>query len=196
MDTNFWGAVGLTRLALGIMRDVNPTSSTSTLGGVILNMSSMGGRVAFPGQAIYHASKFALEGYTESLAKELRAEWNIHLCLIEPGGVKTNYATSSLQTLPPHKAYEAEDTPARALGRYMMDVRNHEMWADSERVAEAVYGVVNGGKEIPLRVPLGGDAWGVIKMEHERAGRELEGGRELAFWAGKEGQFEALMGIR
>ena len=108
-----------------------------------------------------------------------------------------DYATSSMQTLPPHPAYAGEDMPSRVLGRYIGDVKNHEIWADADKIAEAVYGVVDarGEKKIPLRVPLGGDAWGLMKMEHESAGRELDEARELAIWAGKEGQFEALMGV-
>lgn len=74
LDTNFWGTVDVTKRALGILRDENP--KTGQQGGVILNVSSVGGYIGFPGQSFYHASKFAIEGWSESLAKELPAEWN------------------------------------------------------------------------------------------------------------------------
>ena len=70
-DTNFWGMVNITKRVLGIMREKNPKQ-----GGVILNISSMGGFIGFPGSAFYHASKFAMEGWTEAVAKELPVEWN------------------------------------------------------------------------------------------------------------------------
>src|SRR5271156_153745 len=54
MDTNFWGSVNLTREAVRIFRDVNPTSGD--IGGVVVQVSSMGGRITFPGSSLYHAS--------------------------------------------------------------------------------------------------------------------------------------------
>ena len=73
-DTNFWGMVDVTKKTLGIFRDENP--KTGQQGGVVVNVSSMGGWSGFPGQSFYHASKFAMEGWTESVAKELPASWN------------------------------------------------------------------------------------------------------------------------
>ena len=77
LDTNFWGMVDVSKKAIGIMRDVNPKSGQQ--GGVIVNISSMGGWSGYPGQAFYHASKFAMEGWAESVAKELPAAWNSEL---------------------------------------------------------------------------------------------------------------------
>lgn len=74
MDTNFWGMVDVTKRALGVMREEN--SKTGPQGGVILNVSSMGGWFGFPACTFYHASKFAMEGWTEAVAKELPVEWN------------------------------------------------------------------------------------------------------------------------
>ncbi|KAJ8132605.1 hypothetical protein O1611_g1019 [Lasiodiplodia mahajangana] len=98
LDTNFWGMVNVNKRALRIMREENP--KTGQQGGVILNVTSMGGFTCYPGQAFYHASKFAVDGWTESVAKEVPSSWNIHLCWLEPSGVKTNYATSSLKLMP------------------------------------------------------------------------------------------------
>ena len=74
MDTNFWGMVNVTKKALGIMRDENVKSGQQ--GGVVLNVSSMGGWFGFPACSFYHASKFAMEGWTEAVAKELPVDWN------------------------------------------------------------------------------------------------------------------------
>lgn len=75
VETDFWGAVRVTRHAMRVMREVNPGAG-GQMGGVVMNVSSMGGRIAFPGNAFYHASKFAMEGWTEAVSKEVRPEWN------------------------------------------------------------------------------------------------------------------------
>lgn len=79
-DTNFWGMVDVTKKALRIFRDENP--KTGQQGGVVVNVSSLGGWSGFPGQSFYHASKFAMEGWTESVAKELPASWNSKCILL------------------------------------------------------------------------------------------------------------------
>lgn len=75
MDTNFWGMVDVSKRALGVMRDEN-VKNGGQKGGVILNISSMGGWFGFPACSFYHASKFAMEGWTEAVAKELPHDWN------------------------------------------------------------------------------------------------------------------------
>ncbi|KAK3319000.1 short-chain dehydrogenase/reductase-like protein SDR [Apodospora peruviana] len=207
IDTNFWGVVEVTKRALPIMRDINPNPNPDTIssfghhqqqkgGGVILNVTSMGGRIAYPGSAFYHASKFAVEGYTEAVSKELHPSWNIHLSLIEPGGVQTNYATSSMRhTAEKHAAYQGDDMSSRIIEKYIADPKNRESWADANKIAEAVWEVVAlrvRERGIPLRVPLGPDAWGALKMDHERNGKLLDEARELALSVGKEGQFDAI----
>lgn len=74
VETNFWGSAQVSAHAVRVFRDVNPKSGQ--IGGVVLNVTSIGGFAGFPGSAFYHASKFAVEGYTESLSKEMRPEWN------------------------------------------------------------------------------------------------------------------------
>lgn len=72
--------VDVAKNAVGIMRDQNARGDGQQ-GGVILNVSSMGGFMGFPGSSFYHASKFAMEGWTEAVAKELPVEWNSKLTL-------------------------------------------------------------------------------------------------------------------
>ncbi|GAB1317078.1 hypothetical protein MFIFM68171_07288 [Madurella fahalii] len=189
-ETNFWGTVLLTTHAMRIMRSVNPQSGP--IGGCILNITSMGGRVAFQGNAYYHASKFAVEGFTESVSKEVRPEWGIHFCCVEPGGVKTNYVkTGRERAIPVHEAYEGEDSPTRRVERYLEDEEAMKGWADAEVVVERIWELVEGG-EVPLRVPLGGDAWGVLRREYEQYTEELERWREFSVSAGKGGQLESI----
>lgn len=80
-ETNFWGVVRVTNAILPIMRQQQS--------GHIINVSSLAGLVGAPGQGFYSASKFALEGYSETLSIEL-AQFNVKVSLIEPGFFKTN----------------------------------------------------------------------------------------------------------
>jgi NAD(P)-dependent dehydrogenase (short-subunit alcohol dehydrogenase family) len=79
-ETNFFGLVRLTQLVLPGMRHRG--------GGRILNVSSMGGRATLPGGAFYHASKYAVEAFSDALRMEV-AQFGIEVVLIEPGPVKT-----------------------------------------------------------------------------------------------------------
>ncbi|KAI8963405.1 NAD(P)-binding protein [Daldinia sp. FL1419] len=178
LDTNFWGAVDVSKRALQVFREANPT--TGQRGGVIVNISSLGGYLGSAGNAFYHASKFALEGFAESLAKEVFPEWNIHICNVEPGGVKTNYTTSSLQRLPRHPAYDRPDGATTAMLAFMDTPALHAGFAGADEVAERIYAVVGSGKRIPIRVPLGKDSWGMVMAETERVKEELEEWREFS----------------
>jgi NAD(P)-dependent dehydrogenase (short-subunit alcohol dehydrogenase family) len=90
IDTNFWGVVNVTRAVLPVMR--------SQGSGRILQVTSVGGRNAGPGLSGYHAAKFAVEGFSEALAHEVRPI-GIQVCLIEPGGLRTDWAGASANGL-------------------------------------------------------------------------------------------------
>lgn len=75
VETDFWGAANMTLHAMRIMREDNALNGGKQ-GGLVIQISSMGGFVAFPGGAYYHAAKFAIEGFTESVRREVRPEWN------------------------------------------------------------------------------------------------------------------------
>ena len=81
-ETNVFGLMRVTRAAIGVMREQG--------GGTIVQVSSMGGRLAFPLYQIYHGTKWAVEGFTESLQFELEP-LNIRLRLVEPGAIKTEF---------------------------------------------------------------------------------------------------------
>ncbi|KAM0187171.1 hypothetical protein ACHAPA_008219 [Fusarium lateritium] len=73
-ETDFWGTVNLTLKALKVMREEN--EKTGSAGGVIMNITSVGGFIGLPGNSFYNASKFGVEGFTEAVSRELRPEWN------------------------------------------------------------------------------------------------------------------------
>jgi NAD(P)-dependent dehydrogenase (short-subunit alcohol dehydrogenase family) len=91
IDTNFYGVVNVTRAALPIMRKQRS--------GYILQISSVGGRLARPGSTGYHAAKWAVGGFTESLAQEV-APFGVKVCALEPGGMRTNWGARANQDTP------------------------------------------------------------------------------------------------
>jgi NAD(P)-dependent dehydrogenase (short-subunit alcohol dehydrogenase family) len=190
-DTNFWGMVDITKKAIGIMRDENP--KTGQQGGVVVNVSSMGGWAGFPGQAFYHASKFAMEGWTDSVAKELPSAWNIHLTNIEPGGVKTNYATSSLKPIAnSHSAYSDPNVPSKQLLGYMKSEQGRSMWAEPSALAAAVFQLVGRGSHIPIYVPLGADAWGFIANDLVETKKDLDELKDLSHGVGDQRRLDTI----
>ncbi len=197
VETDYWGTVRVTKHAMRILREENGKAGAGgRQGGVIMNVTSMGGRLAFPGNAFYHSSKFAVEGFTEAVSKEVRPAWDMHFCLVEPGGVKTNYATSSLQAIPVHPAYAAPDMPTRVLEAYIASPEMTQNWADPAAIAAAMYEVVARGQVIPLRLPLGPDAWGMLKAEVAKIDEALEETKEIAHRVGNKGQLESIDFLR
>ncbi|KAI1770586.1 short-chain dehydrogenase, partial [Hypoxylon cercidicola] len=191
LDTNFWGMVNITKRCLQIMREENPKNGQQ--GGVVMNVTSMGGYIGYPGQAFYHASKFAVEGWTESVAKEVPSIWNIHLCNIEPGGVKTNYATSSLKpTAERHTAYSDPSYPANKLLRHIASEEGRALWAEPSTIAAAMYQVVSREKRIPIRVPLGSDAWGMIARDLENTKANLDEIKDISHLVGDPKQLDSI----
>lgn len=107
-ETNFFGLVRLTQLVLPGMRRAKA--------GRILNVSSMGGRISLPGGAFYHASKYAVEGFSDALRMEV-AQFGIDVVLIEPGPVTTPWndvAAGSMQGSAPADGAAADGDPYRA----------------------------------------------------------------------------------
>jgi NAD(P)-dependent dehydrogenase (short-subunit alcohol dehydrogenase family) len=141
METNFWGAVRVTQSVLPIFRRQG--------GGRLLLMSSLGGVLGIPFQAFYSASKFALEGYGESLAYEV-APFNIQVTLIEPGNFKTDFTASRrLVESPEADAY----TIAREKAIAVME-RDEINGADPKSIAKVVERVLNSARP-PRRVSVG-----------------------------------------
>ena len=205
VDTNFWGVVWLTQHAMRIMREDNTNKGAQ--GGVIMNVTSMGGRISVGGGAFYHATKWAVEGFTESVSKEVRPEWNskwffvvgwceadqaVHFCLIEPGGVATDYLSRSSQPIAPHPAYAAPDTPARVLEKYLESLDATKGFATPGQIAAAMYRVVASGGAIPLRQPLGPDAWNWLKAAFDQAVVDHENVKEVALSAGSKEQADSV----
>ena len=95
-ETNFFGLAAMTRSVLPIMR--------AQKSGAIVNVSSMGGFIGFPGSGYYAATKFAVEGLSEALSKEV-GPLGIKVIIVEPGPFRTHWAGRSLKT--PKKPIDA-----------------------------------------------------------------------------------------
>lgn len=141
-DANVYGAYRLIRTFLPHMR--------ARKSGHILNISSMAGFVGGPGFCFYSATKFALEGMSEALAKEV-APFGIRVTLVEPGPFRTDFRSEkSLRAAPAMEVYA--DTVGRF--RKMLTDTDGKQPGDPRRAADAMMAVVASDKP-PLRLPLG-----------------------------------------
>jgi NAD(P)-dependent dehydrogenase (short-subunit alcohol dehydrogenase family) len=144
MDVNFFGALAVMRAFLPHLR--------ARRAGRILNLSSIAGVAANPGLGLYNASKFALEGVSEALAKEL-APLGVKVTIIEPGPFRTEFAGRSLRTAAPIADYEAT---AGAIRRYF-EQANGKQVGDPVKAAHAMLKLVE-LENPPLRLVMGNPA--------------------------------------
>jgi NAD(P)-dependent dehydrogenase (short-subunit alcohol dehydrogenase family) len=151
LETNVFGALWITQAALPHLRAQGS--------GHIIQVSSIGGISAFPLGGIYHASKWALEGFSQSLAQEV-AGFGIHVTLVEPGGFSTDWSGSSAATSEPLEAYAAlHESVAEA-----RKTRNATP-GDPAASAQAILRVVD-AEEPPLRVFFGTAPLGIAKADY------------------------------
>jgi NAD(P)-dependent dehydrogenase (short-subunit alcohol dehydrogenase family) len=177
VDSNFWGAVNVTKAGLPIMREINPPGA----GGLFMQISSVGGRVCLPGGSFYHCSKFALEAFTDALAKEMHPDWNIQFTIIELGAVLTNFV-QNMSLAARHPAYKDPLCGYNAIHAYMQSAANREQWSDASLCAKVLYEVASQRNETrpPLRLALGADARAAVKSELEQITKENEAWKTVA----------------
>jgi NAD(P)-dependent dehydrogenase (short-subunit alcohol dehydrogenase family) len=165
-ELHFFGPAALTRLVLPLMRRQG--------GGAIVQMSSVGGQVTAPGFGAYCATKFALEGLTQTLRDEV-AGFGIHTLIVEPGAFRTGLFR-------PGAAYESAEMPeyAETVGPTRAYVRdNHLAQAgDPAKAAEAIIAALD-ADEPPLRLVLGADAIGNIERRWQSLAEELDSWRSV-----------------
>ncbi len=152
METNVFGAMWITQAALPFLREQGS--------GHILQVSSIGGISAFPNIGAYHASKWALEGFSQSLAQEV-AGFGIHVTLIEPGGFSTDWGGASAKHADAHPAYDE----VREAGQRQRAARTSNS-GDPLASARAVLAVVD-AEEPPLRVFFGEAPIGIARADYE-----------------------------
>ena len=158
-DTNFFGPVRLCKAVIPSMREEK--------NGTIVNISSAEFWSPHPVASVYSASKFALEGFSESLAGEL-ADFGIRVLIAEPGGMRTDFMTlDNLKVQPLPEAYKGTTT------EYVMNALlalNGKQALDPKRSAEAIVKEVlepTGEQGVKLRLPLGKESLSAMKARAE-----------------------------
>ena len=163
IDTNFYGVVNMSRAALPIMRKQR--------NGCILQISSVGGRLALPGSAAYHAAKWAVGGFTEALAQEV-APFGVKVCALEPGGMRTNWGARASKTTPENLLPDYEPSVG-AMAAALRPLWGQEK-SDPAKVAQVVLRLPDSDR-LPAHLLIGSDAV-EYATEAERA-RATEGER-------------------
>ena len=149
IDTNLLGSIDVIRAALPHLRTQGH--------GRILQVSTAGGQTTYPNFSYYHASKWGIEGFCETIAQEI-APFGIGLTIVEPGATPTGFG-SSLDAAPLMPEYAG--TPAgdvrRAIASGMFSLPS-----DPGKITQAMVDLVEGG-EAPLRLPLGSDTYDHVR---------------------------------
>jgi NAD(P)-dependent dehydrogenase (short-subunit alcohol dehydrogenase family) len=141
-NTNVFGLMRMTRAIIPHFRDRS--------GGTIIQIASMGGRIAFPLYSIYHSSKWAVEGFSESLQYEL-APFGIRVKIVEPGAIKTEFYTDGRKSIPGEDLPMYKSIVAKADAVSQVSGQNGE---SPELVAKTVFkAAIDQGSK--LRYPVG-----------------------------------------
>jgi len=163
IETNFFGVLWMSQAVLPLMREQKS--------GHIIQMSSMLGLVALPVLGLYNASKFAVEGFTETLALEV-ADFGIKVTLIEPNGYSTDWAgASAIQTIqtetyaPLKKAFSESAPP--------------DVWGKPEATVDAIVKLVDSANP-PLRLLLGKVAYSLVKQNYDKRLASFEEWKEVS----------------
>ena len=165
-ETNIYGLLRVTRAVLPHMRERRS--------GHIVNLSSVGGLVGFPGYGIYNSTKFAVEGLSEALAKEV-APLGIRVTIVEPGPFRTNFLGDSL-TQTGKTLADYEQTVGQA--RTALPSRHGKQPGDPARAAEAIVKAV-ASENPPLRLLLGAIAYDTATAKLESLRQEFAAWRPV-----------------
>jgi len=167
-DTNVFGLFDMTRAVLPVMR--------ARRSGHVFNISSIGGLLGGESGSIYCASKFAVEGFTESVAAEVRP-FGIHMTIVEPGFFRTDFLDA--------RSVRHADNPiadyaeASAAVRAFYDARSHNQAGDPAKLGQALITLAN-AENPPVRWSAGTDAVGVVEMKSASLKAELDAWRDLS----------------
>ncbi|MCV3767188.1 SDR family oxidoreductase [Rhizobium sp. TRM95796] len=166
---NLAGSIHVIRAALPSLRRQG--------GGRIVQVSSEGGQIAYPGFSLYHATKWGIEGFVESVAQEV-APFGIDFIIAEPGPTGTNFG-ANLVCADPMDVYE--NTPAGAVRRAIVD-GGFEIKGDAARTVAAIISAAESEKP-PLRLALGSTAYSSISQALSARLEAIEAQRDVAYSA-------------
>jgi NAD(P)-dependent dehydrogenase (short-subunit alcohol dehydrogenase family) len=164
---NVFGPVAMIKAVLPGMRERRR--------GHIVNVTSMGGFITMPGISFYCGSKFALEGISESLGKELQS-FGIHVTALAPGQFRTDWAGRSMDRTPRSIAdYDATMDPIRAARL----TKSGNQPGDPDKAAQALLRLVEAANP-PTRLFLGEDALGLVRQKLEQMKAEIAAWEDLS----------------
>lgn len=180
-DTNVFGTLNTIRAVLPIMRQQHS--------GHILNLSSTGGMVSFAATGIYCSTKFAVEGLSEALAKEV-APLGIKVTIVEPGAFRTDFNGRSL-SVPEQQIDDYAETTGKFL-EWLKQIDGKQP-GDPEKAARAMIQAVE-SNEPPLRLALGEDAVNAIEQKLQSVKAELDEWRSVSLATAFEGATVGAIG--
>jgi NAD(P)-dependent dehydrogenase (short-subunit alcohol dehydrogenase family) len=163
-ETNFFGVMRATKAVIPTMRKQG--------NGTVVNISSIGGIIGIlPFTSAYHASKFAIEGFTESLRQEL-AEFNINVILIEPGSISTKF----VENIKTAKGFDSNKSPYAKTVQQVLQGFESVIGAYSSHPSKVAHTILNAlnTPNPELRNPVGKDAESIFKARAELSDKELE----------------------
>lgn len=160
-DVNVFGAVAMIKAVLPSMRQRRR--------GYIINITSMGSFITLPGISYYCGSKFALEGISETLSKEL-APFKIHVTAVAPGSFRTDWAGRSMVRSPRSiPDYDALFDPVRKTRKE----KSGNQLGDPVKAAHAMLALIE-SQNPPTHLLLGSDALSLVRQKLEALGKEIE----------------------
>jgi NAD(P)-dependent dehydrogenase (short-subunit alcohol dehydrogenase family) len=169
IEVNLFGALWVTQAALPLLREQGS--------GWIVQVSSIGGLAAFPLTGIYHASKWALEGFSESLRQEVEP-FGIKVLMVEPSGFRTDWAGSSMDRATPIDAYQGIETISQRRAS-QQEQNNGSQPGNPELAAKALLEALD-RDDPPFRLLLGNVAYDVAVDRYESRLREFRAGEQVA----------------
>lgn len=164
--TNLVGSITAARAVIPLMRQRRK--------GVIVQISSYGGQVAYAGNSLYHATKFGIEGFCESVAQEM-APFGVKVVIVEPGGARTDFRYRSAHVA--HSMPEYDGNPAHAF-MSMLDPKNGLAAGDPVRMAQRIVEEADDPRR--LRIVLGSQALSATLERLRSRTEELSKQTELA----------------
>jgi NAD(P)-dependent dehydrogenase (short-subunit alcohol dehydrogenase family) len=167
-STNLLGPIHLVRAALPHLRAQG--------GGRIIGISTYGGQAAFPGGSLYHAGKWGLEGFLDSIGQEV-AGFKIGVTIVEPGGARTNFRFGGAQLGTQMDAYEG--TPAAMVHVMIRDTSRLPL-GDPLRMVNVMIDTVD-HNPAPKRIALGSDAYTIMHKSLTERLAALEAQKDMAF---------------
>ena len=175
LDLNLVSPIYLTRAFLPAMR--------ARKSGAMVYITSVGGRVSFPGGALYHAAKFGLEGFAETVAQEV-AGFGINTLIVEPGSMKTDFITNVNWT---EESEAYRDSAVGQVRRYIEQYGEDNIAGDPVKIAAAIYQLTQ-LSEPPLRTALGVDTFATLEQAYANNVTALAAQKALAESVAFEGK--------